>query len=99
MNNQVKKYKVPEVGDPEATGIISDLRGKEEHVAVLSYLPYKSLINVCKSSKYAFQLIMDRATRKEIQCWKPEPSEETKINEYINKAINRIAVSKVPTIQ
>ena len=94
-----KKYKVPDVGEPTAMGIIKELQGKEEHVAVLSYLPYKSLINVSKSSKYAFNLIMDRATRKEIQCWKPEPSEQLKINEYINKAINKIAVSKVPSIQ
>lgn len=94
-----KRYKVPDVGEAAATGIIKDLKGKEEHVAVLSYLPYKSLVNVCKSSKYAFQLIMDRATRKEILNWKPELSEQSKINEYINKAINRIAVSKVPSIQ
>ena len=97
--NQPKKYNVPEFGDTSATGIIKDLQGKEEHVAVLSYLPYKSLVNVCKSSKYAFQLIMNRPTRKEILNWNPEPGDQAKINEYINKAINRIAVGKATLVQ
>ena len=90
----VKKYIVPNFGEPTAMGIIKDLKGIEEQIAVLSYLPYKSLINVAKSSKYAFNFIMHRPTRKRILCWKPEKEDETKINNYIMNYINKIAATK-----
>ena len=86
-----KKYKVPDLGETSAKCIFKDLEGMEEQIAVLSYLPYKSLINVAKTSKFAFQFIMDRPTRKLILSWKPAKEDDTKIANYINDYINKKA--------
>jgi len=89
-----KKYNPPVVGEPKMAGIMEGLTGANEQVAILSYLPYRPLVNVTKSSRYAYKFIMERPTRKRILCWKPDKDEETKLGNYINGVIQKMAAAK-----
>ncbi len=90
----VKKYNPPQFGDSKYEGIIPGVKGINEQIAILSYLPYKWLIHVAKSSRFAYNMIMHRPTRKKILSWKPDKDDETKLSNYINNAINKIAATK-----
>ena len=89
-----KLYNPPNFGDSAQNGIIKGLSGSNEQIAVLSYLNYVDLINVAKSSKYAYNLIMPRKTRMRILCWKPSKEDETKMQNLVMGYINKKAAEK-----
>ena len=82
--------RTPKVGEPTSKSIFTGLTGVNEHVAILSFLHYRDLIKVAKSSRYAFNFIMDAQARKRILGWKPDKEEETRINNYILSLIQAI---------
>lgn len=85
-------YKIPKVDDAKADSSLPGLHGVNEQITILSYLHYKDLIKVAKTSRFAFKFVMDQDTRKGILNWKPEKEEETRINNYILSLIQAIDV-------
>lgn len=85
-------YKVPKIDEPKSATPLPGLRGVNEHITIFSYLHYKDLIKLAKTSRAAFKFIMDQDQRKGILHWKPDKDEETKINNYILSLIQGIDV-------
>ena len=69
-------------GPASATGIMDGLYGDNPQIAVLSYLPYRDLVNVAQMSRSAYNFIIPRETRRKILCWKPSKEDETKMHNY-----------------
>nr|ABR27259.1 hypothetical protein [Metopus es] len=95
---EVAKYQQPNFGKADPTGLLEEIRGYPL-IKVLSYLPYKELITVAKSCKYAFSLFEKKEDKKKIMCWKPSKEEKAKIKKYIDTQIDELAKKKKAAAQ
>ena len=86
--------KIPKIGEPKESSVFPGLSGVNQHVAILSFLHYRDLIKVVKTSRQAFHFIMDEETRRRVLNWKPERDEETRVNNYILSLIQAIDVKE-----
>ncbi len=82
--------KMPKVGEPANTQIFPGLSGVSEPIVILSFLHYQDLIKLAKTSRAAYNFVMDMQARKRILHWKPDKEEETRINNYILNLIQAI---------
>ena len=87
------QYQQPNFGKADPTGLLEEIRGYPL-IKVLSYLPYKELITVAKSCKYAYSLFEKKEDKKKIMCWKPSKEEKAKIKKYIDSQIDELAKKK-----
>ncbi len=84
-------YKVPTIEAPTTDRIFADLKGVNEQVAVLSYLPCGDLIRLAKTGRAGFQFISDTKTRKKIMCWKPDDAMANRLNSYLTNIVRMIS--------
>lgn len=85
-------YKIPKVEEPKSSNVFPGLQGVNEQITIMSFLHYKDIIKIAKTSRAGFKFVMDQDSRKGILCWKPEKEEETRINNYILSLIQGIDV-------
>ena len=94
-----KKYesdyeKRPKVAEGSSGSVFPGLTGVNQQVAILSFLHYKDVIKMIKTSRDAYHFIMEEGVRRRILSWKPEKEEETRINNYILSLIQAIDVKE-----
>ena len=84
------KFGPPKVGPPKNDYIFKGLKGVNEQIAILSCLHYKDMIPIIKSSRYAFNFVMDQEVTKRIGCH-VDREDESKVQAWVMKQISILA--------
>ena len=83
------KVELPVVGEPKTDYLIPKLKSKNSLINILSFLPVKDLVEMTKTNRYVYKIVMNEETRKKnILRWDFTFEEEQLLNTFLTDLTN-----------